>query len=118
MASGVPPRRGWLLQRSARVVWLMRVSSVARGRLERLHVVFRSSLNARKEVLKLDGRSGTFGFSRDYRRWGEDFVAPRAEWRVLVDSWVSGEGCWRVELGGGGLEREFAGVLISDRKMG
>ena len=24
---------------------------------------------------------------------GEVFVAPRAEWKVLVDFWMSGEGC-------------------------
>ena len=118
MASGVSPRRGWLLQRSARVVRLMRASSVARERLERLHAVLRSSLNAWKEVLKLGGRSSTFGCCRNSQRWVEVPVAPQARWKLPADFWRSSDGFWMDKLVCGGLVREFAGRLIFGQKKG
>ena len=81
---------------------------MARDDRDLLRAMLRCSLDAWTQVRRLAEEIGFFGFSRDYWRWGEDFVAPRAEWRVPVDSWVSGEGVWKLELGSGGLWRELA----------
>lgn len=56
-------------------------------------------LDARTQVRRLAEEIGFFGFSRDSQRWGEVFVAPRAKWRVLVDSWESRVGVWMLGLG-------------------
>ena len=94
----------------------MQASSAAREDLDQLQALLRCSLDALAQVLQAGGRNGIFGFSRDRRRWGEDSVAPQAKWRVLVDFWVSGEGCWRVKLGWEGLWRELVDEVIFGQK--
>ena len=46
------------------------------------------------------------------------FVAPQAEWRRPVGSWVLGEASWGVEFGHGGLRMELAVGLIFGQKTG
>ena len=52
------------------------------------------------------------------RRWGEDSVAPRAEWDLLVGCWRFGGGEWVLELGFGGQQRKIAGEVVSGQKVG
>ena len=90
----------------------MRASLVASEGLELLHAVLRSSLDARTEALMTGGRNGNFGCSRGRRRWGVVCVAPQADWKLLVDFWMLGEGIGMLRLGRGGLRWKFAGVWI------
>ena len=82
-----------------------------------LQAILRSSLDARAQVLQVDGRNGIFWVHRDCRRWGEDFVAPLAEQRAPVGFWRFGEGVEMLELVCGGLRRELASWVIFGQKM-
>ena len=66
--------------------------------------------------LHAGGRSWLLGVAETAGGGGR-ILSPRAEWRALVDSWVSGEGYWRLELGCGVLCWKLADGLISGQKM-
>ena len=102
------PRRQVIRSLPAAIVWSLQVLSTTRERCDRLSEVFRSSLDLWNEASQPGGELGFCGFSRDRLRWGVDFVAPQASWRVPANFWRSGEGFWVAELGRGGLERKFA----------
>ena len=100
------------------VVWQLRASLVACEGLDLLHAFLWCSLDGRMRVLQTSGRSGIFGFSRDRLRWGEVYVAPQAERRVLASFWMFDDGVWRVKLVCGGLGWKMAGVWIFGQKKG
>ena len=100
---------------AAVVVWLMQASSAACERLDLLHGVLRSSLDAWKGVLKPVEEIACVGWTASRLRWGECRVAPRAERKVPVGSWMLSEGVWRLGLGSGDLWRELVDVVISSR---
>ena len=85
------------------MVWLLEASPAAREDRDPLQAMLWCFLDARTQACRLAEEVGSFGCCRDYQRWGERSVAPRAEWRALVDFWVSGKCVWRLELGCGGL---------------
>ena len=96
----------------AMVVQLMRASSAASEGWDPLLEVLRSSLDARTHVLVPVEEIGFVGCTGDCLRWGRRYVAPRADWKLLVGFWMLGDGFWKVKLGFGGLRMELAVGLI------
>ena len=95
---------------------MLEVPPMAREGWKLILVLLRCSLDARTGVLQTGRRDGCFGFSKNRRRWVEVSVAPRAERRVPVGSWESGEGFWKLGLDSGGLWWIFAGVVDFGQK--
>ena len=74
------------------VVWLMRASLAASEGWDPLLEVLRSSLDARTHILVPAEEIGFVGCIEDRLRWGRRYVAPQAEWRLLVGIWMLGDG--------------------------
>ena len=56
--------------------------------------------------------NAVFGCAEDCLRWGRRYVAPRAEWKVLVGFWRFDDGVGVFELVCGGLGWKIADGLI------
>ena len=91
---------------------------MARVSLELLRGVLRSLLNGWSEASTTGGRNDDFECTAGRLRWGRRFVAPWAERRLPVNSWMLGDGVGGLRLVCGGLRKEMAGMWIFWQKGG
>ena len=83
-----------------------------------LHTSLRSSLNDRRVAVKIGTINRFSGFTAGHQRWRWMSAALWLKWRSPVDSWMLGDGVWRVRLGRGLLEKEIAAGWIFWQRNG